>query len=204
MAVKIRLKRMGKRKQPSYRVVVADSRAPRDGRIIELLGRYDPRQDPSLVEIDNERAQYWLSSGAQPTDRVKKLLEISGAVARAKVSRSGVYRLDHDEPEKKVEPAAEEAVEVAAQTPAEAADDAVEDMPTEEMAAAEAETEQPEAAADDADVKAEADETAEAAEEKPEPPEEQAAEADDQPEEETAEEPAAETEEAGDEDEEKS
>lgn len=98
MAVKIRLKRMGKKKQPTYRVVVADSRAPRDGRIIERLGRYDPRQEPSLVEIDNERAQYWLSTGAQPTDRVRKLLEISGAVARAKVSRSGVYRLDDDPP----------------------------------------------------------------------------------------------------------
>lgn len=96
MAVKMRLKRMGKKKQPTYRVVVADSRAPRDGRIIELLGRYDPRQEPSLVEIDNERAQYWLSTGAQPTDRVRKLLEISGAVARAKVSRSGVYRLEDD------------------------------------------------------------------------------------------------------------
>ena len=98
MAVKMRLKRMGKKKQPTYRVVVADSRAPRDGRIIELLGRYDPRQEPSLVEIDNERAQYWLSTGAQPTDRVRKLLEISGAVARAKVSRSGVYRLEDDAP----------------------------------------------------------------------------------------------------------
>ena len=104
MAVKMRLKRMGKKKQPTYRVVVADSRAPRDGRIIELLGRYDPRQEPSLVEIDNERAQYWLSTGAQPTDRVRKLLEISGAVARAKVSRSGVYRLEDDAPP----PAAEE------------------------------------------------------------------------------------------------
>lgn len=106
MAVKMRLKRMGKKKQPTYRVVVADSRAPRDGRIIELLGRYDPRQEPSLVEIDNERAQYWLSTGAQPTDRVRKLLEISGAVARAKVSRSGVYRLEDDEPPAPVAPPA--------------------------------------------------------------------------------------------------
>lgn len=114
MAVKIRLKRMGKKKQPTYRVVVADSRSPRDGRIIERLGRYDPRQEPSLVEIDNERAQYWLSTGAQPTDRVRKLLEISGAVARAKVSRSGVYRLDDDPPpvaEKPVGQATEESQE---------------------------------------------------------------------------------------------
>lgn len=116
MAVKIRLKRMGKKKQPTYRVVVADSRAPRDGRIIERLGRYDPRQEPSLVEIDNERAQYWLSTGAQPTDRVRKLLEISGAVARAKVSRSGVYRLDDAPP-----PAPPAAEQVPVEKPAEQA-----------------------------------------------------------------------------------
>jgi len=94
MVVKIRLKRMGKKKQPSYRVVVADSRAPRDGRIIESIGRYDPRQEPSLVEIDNERAKYWLGNGAQPTERAQKLLEISGAVATSKVGRSGVYHLE--------------------------------------------------------------------------------------------------------------
>lgn len=80
MAVKIRLTRKGKKKQPTYRVVVADSRAPRDGRYIEQIGRYDPRQEPSVVEIDNERASYWLSQGAQPSDAVRKLLEISGAV----------------------------------------------------------------------------------------------------------------------------
>ena len=96
MAVRIRLKRMGKKKQPTYRVVVADARAPRDGRIIESIGRYDPRPAPSIIVIDNERAKYWLGSGAQPTDRVRKLLEISGAVRRPKVSRSGVYRLDDD------------------------------------------------------------------------------------------------------------
>ena len=93
MAVKIRLRRMGKKKQPTYRVVVADARSPRDGRIIESIGRYDPRREPSLVEIDNDRARYWLGTGAQPTDRVQKLLEISGAVAQPKVYRAGVYRL---------------------------------------------------------------------------------------------------------------
>lgn len=99
MAVKIRLKRMGKKKRPTYRVVVADARSPRDGRIIELLGRYDPHPDPSIVQIDNERARYWLGNGAQPTDRVQKLLEISGAVKRPKVSRAGIYLLeDDDEP----------------------------------------------------------------------------------------------------------
>jgi small subunit ribosomal protein S16 len=78
--VKIRLKRVGKRKQPSYRVVVADSRSPRDGRIIESIGHYQPRQEPSEIVIDVERARYWLSQGAQPSDSVRKLLQISGAV----------------------------------------------------------------------------------------------------------------------------
>ena len=87
MAVRIRLKRMGKKKQPTYRVVVADARAPRDGRIIEAIGRYDPRPAPSIIEIDNERVRFWLGNGAQPSDRVQKLLEISGAVRRPKVSR---------------------------------------------------------------------------------------------------------------------
>ena len=96
MAVKIRLKRMGKKKQPTYRVVIADVRSPRDGRFIESIGRYDPRPSPSIVEIDNQRARYWLGNGAQPTERVQKLLEISGAVRRPKVSRSGIYRLDDD------------------------------------------------------------------------------------------------------------
>jgi small subunit ribosomal protein S16 len=77
--VKIRLKRVGKRKQPSYRVVVADSRSPRDGRIIEAIGHYHPRQDPSEIVIQNDRAVYWLGKGAQPSDSVRKLLQISGA-----------------------------------------------------------------------------------------------------------------------------
>lgn len=77
--VKIRLMRVGKRKQPSYRVVVADSRSPRDGRIIEAIGHYHPRQDPSLVSIDEDRAIYWLQQGAQPSDQVRQLLRITGA-----------------------------------------------------------------------------------------------------------------------------
>ena len=88
MAVKIRLKRMGKKKQPTYRVVVADGRSPRDGRFIEEIGRYDPRQDPSIVEIDNDKALEWLKKGAQPTDPVRKLLEISGAWSRFKVAKT--------------------------------------------------------------------------------------------------------------------
>ena len=81
MAVRIRLTRTGKKKQPTYRVVVADQRAPRDGRYIEQIGRYDPRPDPSVVEIDKERASYWLQHGAQPSDSVRKLLEVAGVLA---------------------------------------------------------------------------------------------------------------------------
>ena len=79
MAVKLRLMRMGKKKQPTYRVVVADSRSPRDGRFIEVVGTYNPRAEPSTVQIDNERARRWLAQGAQPTERVARLLRISGA-----------------------------------------------------------------------------------------------------------------------------
>lgn len=79
MAVKLRLMRMGKKKQPTYRVVAADSRSPRNGRFIEIIGVYEPRQDPSVVRIDNDRALHWLRHGAQPTERVEKLLQISGA-----------------------------------------------------------------------------------------------------------------------------
>ena len=77
--VKIRLMRVGKRKQPAFRVVGADARSPRDGRIIESIGHYHPRNEPSLVNIDNERALYWLQKGAQPSDSVRHLLRISGA-----------------------------------------------------------------------------------------------------------------------------
>jgi small subunit ribosomal protein S16 len=77
--VRIRLMRVGKKKQPSYRVVVADSRSPRDGRIIESIGHYQPRQEPSVIEIDSNRAVHWLQRGAQPSDTVRRLLQISGA-----------------------------------------------------------------------------------------------------------------------------
>lgn len=80
--VKIRLMRMGKRKQPYYRVVVADSRSPRDGRFIENIGRYHPRAHPSVIEIDEERALHWLKSGAQPSDPVRVLLEKTGIWSR--------------------------------------------------------------------------------------------------------------------------
>ena len=78
MAVRIRLMRMGMKKAPQYRVVVADSRSPRDGRFIENIGIYHPREEPSRVEIDTDKAQEWLAKGAQPTEAVAKLLSIAG------------------------------------------------------------------------------------------------------------------------------
>jgi small subunit ribosomal protein S16 len=81
MAVKLRLMRFGKTKQPTYRVVAADARSPRDGRFIEILGQYNPRNEPSIINIDNAKAVKWLQNGAQPTERVQKLLQISGAWA---------------------------------------------------------------------------------------------------------------------------
>jgi len=80
LAVKIRLARVGGKKNPHYRVVVADSRAPRDGRFIEIIGRYNPQTDPSTIEIDKDKASDWLSKGAQPTEQVEKLLKISGVL----------------------------------------------------------------------------------------------------------------------------
>ena len=78
MAVKIKLTRLGKIRNPQYRIAVADARTRRDGRSIEVIGRYHPKEDPSLIEVDSERAQYWLGVGAQPTEPVLQLLKITG------------------------------------------------------------------------------------------------------------------------------
>lgn len=80
MAVKLRLMRMGKKKQPTYRIVAADSRSPRDGRFIEILGTYQPRADPSVIDLDAVKTARWLADGAQPTERVAKLLKESAAM----------------------------------------------------------------------------------------------------------------------------
>ena len=77
MAVKIRLRRMGAKKAPFYRIVVADSSYPRDGRFIEEIGTYDPTRDPSVINVDLEKANKWIANGAQPTDTVKKILKLS-------------------------------------------------------------------------------------------------------------------------------
>ncbi len=78
MAVKIRLRRMGKKKAPFYRIIVADSRAPRDGKFIEEIGTYDPNQEPSAISVNEEAAKKWLNNGAQPTEVVSKLFKVAG------------------------------------------------------------------------------------------------------------------------------
>mgnify|MGYP003412759711 FL=1 len=80
MAVKIRLRRMGAKKAPSYRIVVADSRYPRDGRFIEEIGYYDPTKEPSVINVDEEKAKKWIANGAQPTDTVKGILKTKGVL----------------------------------------------------------------------------------------------------------------------------
>lgn len=87
MAVKIRLNRMGAKKNPFYRIVVADSRAPRDGRFIEVLGNYDPSTQPALVNVDEAKVMDWISKGAQPTDTVRSLLSKQGIMAKIAESK---------------------------------------------------------------------------------------------------------------------
>ncbi|MGI9667584.1 MAG: 30S ribosomal protein S16 [Acidimicrobiia bacterium] len=133
MAVKIRLTRLGKKKQPTYRVVVMDSRKPRDGKYIEQLGIYDPRQEPSLVTIDNERALHWLKTGAQPTERAQKLLEISGAWTQFKVARGDIHTVGDDDSPKAAVHVVEDTSPEPSETPVEteATTDVVEEAATE-------------------------------------------------------------------------
>ena len=90
MAVKIRLKRLGKIRAPYYRIVVADSRTKRDGRVIEEIGQYHPTEEPSVIKVDSERAQYWLSVGAQPTEQVHALLKLTGDWGKFKGDKDAV------------------------------------------------------------------------------------------------------------------
>ncbi|SKC47040.1 30S ribosomal protein S16 [Okibacterium fritillariae] len=90
MSVKIRLKRLGKIRAPYYRIVVADSRTKRDGRVIEEIGIYHPTEEPSVIEVDSERAQYWLSVGAQPTEQVAALLKLTGDWGKFKGDENAV------------------------------------------------------------------------------------------------------------------
>ena len=98
MAVKIRLKRLGKIRAPYYRIVVADARTKRDGRVIEDIGKYHPPEHPSFIEVDSERAQYWLGVGAQPTEQVAALLKLTGDWGRFKGDKDAVSTVKVKEP----------------------------------------------------------------------------------------------------------
>ena len=131
MAVKIRLKRLGKIRAPYYRIVVADSRTKRDGRVIEEIGKYHPTQNPSFIEVDSERAQYWLSVGAQPTEQVAAILKLTGDWGKFKGDENAVSTVQVAEPkpafevdEKKkpvLKPKAEKPAAKVEEAPAEAA-----------------------------------------------------------------------------------
>lgn len=144
MAVKIRLKRLGKIRAPYYRIVVADSRTKRDGRVIEEIGKYHPTEEPSFIEVDSERAQYWLSVGAQPTEQVTALLKLTGDWGRFKGDKNAVstVRTAEAKPEFSVDAAKKSVVKPQAEKKAEA--------PVEEPAA-EAPAEAPAADATDAE-----------------------------------------------------
>jgi len=148
--------RMGKKKQPTYRVVAADSRKARNGRIIEAVGFYDPRRDPSVIEIDNDKAVGWLRNGAQPTERVEKLLKITGAWDEFKGQPAGTSGSAAPVAAPVEEAAAEEAPAEEAPTEEAAAEEAaVEEAPVEEAPAEEAPAEEApaeEAAAEEAPV----------------------------------------------------
>lgn len=138
MAVKLRLRREGTVKRPHYRVVAADSRSPRDGRFIEIIGEYHPMEEPSAIRIDNERALHWLRHGAQPTSAVEKLLRISGAWSEFKPDDTPVRDRSDRGPRqsKKARQKAADAAEAAAQPAAEPAEsgDAGDGEPAQEQA----------------------------------------------------------------------
>lgn len=113
MAVKIKLKRLGKIRQPYYRIVVADARTKRDGRAIEEIGKYHPKEEPSLIEVDSERVQYWLGVGAQPTEPVQRILELTGDWQRFKGAANATGSLKMPEPKPDRQAAYEAAVKEA-------------------------------------------------------------------------------------------
>jgi small subunit ribosomal protein S16 len=134
VAVKIRLKRLGKIRAPYYRIVVADSRTKRDGRVIEEIGKYHPTEQPSLIEVDSERAQYWLGVGAQPTEQVLVLLKLTGDWGRYKGDADAVSTVKVAEPKQPfsvdaakksvVKPKAEKKADAPAEAPAADAENA--------------------------------------------------------------------------------
>jgi small subunit ribosomal protein S16 len=153
MSVRVRLTRVGSKKNPIWRVVVADQRSPRDGRFIETIGHYNPQTEPSTIRIDEERFQHWVARGAQPTGTVKQLMKAqakglaadprtSAAVAAASPATAAPVSMEPATPPSQVEEPAE------AEAPAEAAEPAAEDAPAEEAEAAPAEEAAPEAEAE--------------------------------------------------------
>lgn len=137
MAVRIRLRRIGKKKQPQYRLVAAEAAHPRDGRFIEVLGQYNPRVDPPAVSVNAERALYWLQHGAQPTDTAKSLLVRTGVWEQFTGEPTPAPRT----PEAAVEAPVEVAVEAPVEVAPEVAEQAAEDAPVEAVAEAEASAE---------------------------------------------------------------
>jgi small subunit ribosomal protein S16 len=144
VAVKIRLKRLGKIRAPYYRIVVADSRTKRDGRVIEEIGQYHPTEEPSVIKVDSERAQYWLSVGAQPTEQVEALLKLTGdwgifkgdknAVSTVKVKEAKVAFVADEKKKPVLKPKAEKPAakaEVAEEAPSA---DAAAEAPAEDKA----------------------------------------------------------------------
>jgi len=160
VAVKIRLKRFGKIRAPYYRIVVADSRTKRDGRSIEEIGKYHPTEEPSFIEVDSERAQYWLSVGAQPSPQVEAILKLTGdwgkfkgdknAVSTVKTKDAKVEFVADEKKKPVLKPKAEKPVEAPVEAPAEEAP-AAEAEVAEEAPAAEAPAAEEAPAADDAD-----------------------------------------------------
>jgi len=142
VAVKIRLKRLGKIRAPYYRIVVADSRTKRDGRVIEEIGKYHPTEEPSFIEVDSARAQYWLSVGAQPTEQVRAILKITGDWGTFKGDKNAVSTLKTAEAkpvfevetskQSVVKPKAEKKAEEAPAADADAAPEAAESAETAE------------------------------------------------------------------------
>ena len=170
MAVKIRLKRMGKIRTPFYRIVVADSRTKRDGRVIEEIGTYNPKTDPSTINVISERAQYWLGVGAQPTEAVAAILKLTGDIGgnaslkqpEPKADKAAAFEAAlkdlHTELPKPKAKKAEKVVEVPVEEPVAEETPAAEE-PAEEVAAEEAPAD--EAPADEAVAEAPAEEAAE-------------------------------------------
>ncbi|KSU55326.1 30S ribosomal protein S16 [Microbacterium enclense] len=137
MAVKIRLKRLGKIRAPYYRIVVADSRTKRDGRVIEEIGKYHPTEEPSFIEVDSDRAQYWLSVGAQPTEQVAAILKLTGDWGKFKGDKDAVSTVKVREPKAAFE--ADASKKSVVKPKAEKKADAPAEAPTEDAAETSAE-----------------------------------------------------------------